>query len=83
MVWPKLPKRPTTLVVVMILPLPWAIMWGSTAWVQLKTPLRFTSITRSNCSSVILARVASMVMPALLMSTSIRPQSATTRSAIA
>ena len=50
-----------------------SIMPGATAWLQWKTPRRLMSMTRSNCSSVILTRRASCVMPALLTSTSMRP----------
>ena len=55
-------------------PLPCAVMVSATAWAQWKTPRRFTSITRSNCSSVIFCRRASCVMPALFTRMSMRPK---------
>ena len=47
-------------------------MMSTTALVQLYTPFRLTSMTRSNCSSVILLKRASCTMPALLISVSMR-----------
>src|SRR5574341_1177036 len=52
---------------------------GSTAWLTRNAPLRLTSITKSHCSSVILAAMASRFTPALLISTSTRPHVSLTR----
>jgi hypothetical protein len=49
-----------------------------TACAQWNTPRRFTSMTASNCASVIFCNRASWVMPALLTSTSMRPNWART-----
>ena len=58
-------------------------MVSATAWVHSKTPLRLTAITASNCAELILASRASLVMPALLIRTSMRPQVALTFATIA
>ncbi len=68
-------------------PPPAAIMCGVTARVQRKTPLRFTPMTASHCSSVIVAWTApslyltswaSRTIPALFTRTSTRPHFAIT-----
>ena len=57
----------------MIRPAPRSIMWGSTAWDMKNAPDRLTAITLYQSSSVIFSTVLSIVMPALLTSTSSRP----------
>jgi hypothetical protein len=78
-----LPYRPTTDDALTIEPEPCATIVSATAWVHSNTPFRLTAITESNCADVIFASRASLVMPALLISTSMRPHSALTAATIA
>src|SRR5713101_6384540 len=56
-----------------IAPFPWLIMCGKTARIVQKVPLRQTFITRSQVSSLSSQIGSSLLIPALLNSTSIRP----------
>ena len=57
----------------MIRPEPRSIMCGSTAWDMKNAPDRLTAITLYQSSSVSFRTVLSIVIPALLTSTSSRP----------
>jgi hypothetical protein len=59
-------------------PKPRSRMPGQTGWMVLKTPVRLVSITSCHCSGVILWNGASRVIPALAMTMSIGPRSAST-----
>src|SRR6516225_236250 len=74
---------PTTELALRMLPEPCATIVSATACVQWNTPRRLTSMTASNCASVIFCRRASWVMPALLTSTSMRPKRASVAATIA
>src|SRR5574341_1179658 len=50
---------------------------GRAAWQHRKVPFRLTASTASHCSSVILAAIASRLMPALLIRMSSRPNART------
>ena len=76
MAWPALPVTPTIELMLMIEPLRCLSIVLSTAFVELKADLRFTRMTVSNCSSVMRRSRLSIVMPALLMTTSMEPNAA-------
>jgi hypothetical protein len=57
----------------MIRPLPRATMWARAAWDMKNAPERLTANTVYQSSSVIVATVRSIVMPALLTRMSSRP----------
>src|SRR3972149_49419 len=63
-------------------PHPRSRMPGRTAWAQRKDPLRLTPRTWSHCSSVILAAMASRLIPALFTKMSTRPPAAAHRRTI-
>ena len=58
----------------MIWPLPWACMVGSTPAMPQSTPLTLTSTIRSHSSTFSASSGESGITPALLISTSMRPQ---------
>jgi len=60
-----------------------AVMYFCAALVIRNAPRRLTLITASHCSSVILNRLASRMIPALFTSTVGSPSSAATRSTAA
>ena len=68
-----LPVSPMIDEMLMIRPEPRSIMCGSAAWDMKNAPERLTAITWYQSSSVIFSTVLSIVMPALLTSTSSRP----------
>jgi hypothetical protein len=74
---------PTTLLALRITPEPCATMVAAPPARQWNTPRRLTSITASNCSSVIFCSRASLVMPALLTSTSMLPKRSFTAATMA
>ena len=78
-----LPSSPTIEAMLMTEPEPFSTMRGETARVIRNTPFRLTSSTASQSASLILWSMASFVMPALLTSTSIAPDSAAIRSTAA
>ena len=55
-------------------PLVWARKCGAAARLTLNVPLRWTLITESKSSSVILWKIASRRLPALLTTQSMRPK---------
>ena len=62
----------------MMEPLRWRIMMGVQAWMKLKADFRLTAITASHWPSVMRIIRPSLVMPALLTSTSMEPKSSCT-----
>ena len=59
----------------MMLPAFCRIITGVTAWMKLKADLRLTLMTMSHCCSLIRIMSPSRVIPALLTSMSMRPNS--------
>jgi hypothetical protein len=82
LVWPKLPTCPVGEPTQMMRPpSPCSRIRTAAARVQVKVPRRWVVMTASKSSSVIFHNVVSRRMPALLTSTSSRPNSSTARSA--
>src|SRR5437879_3116775 len=77
------PPSPATEAMLMILPPPCAIMTFPAACEHKKAPVRFTSSTRRQSSTAIVATGATQARPALFTRMSIRPSSAFARSTIA
>src|SRR5438552_17432531 len=75
------PPIPAIDAILMILPpRPWAIMTFPAAWVQRNVPVRLVSITLFQSARPIFSVGAPHEIPALLISTSIRPKSETVAS---
>src|SRR5438477_457064 len=77
------PPRPATEAMFMILPPPFAIMTFPAACEHKNAPVRFTSSTRRQSSTAMVATGATQARPALFTRMSIRPSSAFARSTIA
>src|SRR3990170_4776464 len=76
-------SRPTTEETMAMAPRRRCFMCGTTAWMQLTAPKKFTSNTRRMFSRLPSTTVALSPSPALFTSTSMEPSSATVRSTIA
>ncbi len=76
------PVSPMIDEMLMIRPVPRSSMCGSTAWLMKNAPDRLTAITLYQSSSVIFVTLLSLVMPALLTSTSRRPWRSITSSTV-
>src|SRR5205807_1119171 len=77
------PPSPATEAMLMILPPPCAIMTFPAACEHKKAPVRFTSSTRRQSSTAMVATGATQARPALFTRMSMRPSSAFVRSTIA